>query len=195
MKNILIMGVGRAGKTTLSHMLKDKFKTCNLLHSDSIKWGIIRGEGKEQYYRTNIKEQKEFEHSEVFQKTLLEIFNSLINKDNNKYGYILESGQLSPKIVSELIDFNKTIVVCLGLGDFDTEDVINLCREHDTPQDWSYNMPYEYLKAHAEKWIETNEIFKRDCPKYGIKYYDTTKDREKILQQVLDSISGQVEQN
>ena len=45
--------------------------------------------------------------------------------------------------------------------DFNTEDVINLCREHDTEQDWSYNMPYKDLKAHAEKWIETNEIFKK----------------------------------
>lgn len=197
MKNVLIMGTGRAGKTTTSKMLKEKYKEYNLIHSDSIKWGLIRGANKEEYFNTHIEEQKEFEHGEYFQRALLEIFKSLCNKnkDKNQYAYILESGQLSPKIVNELIDFDKTIVVCLGLGDFNTEDVINLCREHDTEQDWSYNMPYEDLKAHAEKWIETNEIFKRDCPKYGIKYYDTTKDREKVLQQVLDSISKQIEEN
>lgn len=195
MKNIIIMGTGRAGKTTTSKMLKEKYKEYNLLHSDSVKWGIIRGQGKEEYYETHIDEQKEFEHSEMYQKILLEIFKSLCdkNKDKNKYPYILESGQLSPALVNELINFDNTCVVCLGLGDFDVEDVINLCREHDVPDDWSYNIPYEDLKSHAKKWIETNEEFKKDCPKYGIKYFDTTKDREKILNEVVDFISKEIE--
>lgn len=45
----------------------------------------------------------------------------------------------------------------------------------------------------TEKWIETNEEFKRDCPKYGIKYYDTTKDREKVLQDIVEEISKEIE--
>ena len=57
MKNIVIIGVGRAGKTTLSNMIKDKWNQYNLIHSDSIKWGIIRGKGEEPYYRKNIKAQ------------------------------------------------------------------------------------------------------------------------------------------
>ena len=32
MKNILIMGIARAGKTTLSEMLKDKYNSYNLIH-------------------------------------------------------------------------------------------------------------------------------------------------------------------
>lgn len=39
-------------------------------------------------------------HSEYFQRTLLELYNSLIGKDMKQYGYILESGQLSPKITT-----------------------------------------------------------------------------------------------
>ena len=50
MKNIVIIGVGRAGKTTLSNMIKDRWNQYNLIHSDSIKWGIIRGKDKEPYY-------------------------------------------------------------------------------------------------------------------------------------------------
>lgn len=196
MKDVLIMGTGRAGKTTLSKMVKEKYKEYNLVHSDSVKWGLIRGANKEEHFRTHVDEQKEFEHGEYFQKAQLEIFKSLCdkNKDKNKYGYIWESGQLTPKIVSELINFDKTVIVCLGLGDFGVEDVINLCREHDVPEDWSYDMPYDKLKCHAEAWIKSNEIFKRDCPKYGIKYWDTTKDREKSLNEVLDYISAKIEE-
>lgn len=60
MQNILIMGIGRAGKTTLSNMIKEKYNNYSLIHSDSIKWALIRAAGKESYYRKNIKEQKEF---------------------------------------------------------------------------------------------------------------------------------------
>ena len=36
MKNIVIIGVGRAGKTKLSNMIKDKWNEYNIIHSDSI---------------------------------------------------------------------------------------------------------------------------------------------------------------
>ena len=74
MKNILIMGIGRAGKTTLSEMLKDKYNNYNLIHSDSLKWAMIRANNKEEYYRTNVEKQKEFEHGEFFSKNSIRIF-------------------------------------------------------------------------------------------------------------------------
>lgn len=190
MKNILIMGIGRAGKTTLSEMIKNKYPEYNLIHSDSIKWAIIRGTGKENYYRQNIKEQKEFEHGEYFQRVLLEFFNSCVRNDINNHGYILESGQLEPKLVKEMIDFNKTEVICLGHGDLTKQDIINLCRKHDKEQDWTYGISDEHLITHAEKWSEMNEKLKTECPKYGIEYIDTSKDRAETLNKILNNIKG-----
>ena len=40
-KNILIMVIGRAGKTTLSKMLKYKINIYNLIHSDALKLAMI----------------------------------------------------------------------------------------------------------------------------------------------------------
>ena len=166
MKNVLIMGIGRAGKTTLSRMIKDKINGYNLIHSDSLKWAMIRAKDEEKYYRTNVDKQKEFEHGEYFQKTLLELYNSLIKKDIKRYGYILESGQLEPKIVKEMIDFNNTIVVCLGLGDLSVDDMVNQCIEHDKKDDWTYGLSKEYLREHAQDWYNANEMLKKECPIY-----------------------------
>lgn len=188
LKNILIMGIDRAGKTTLSEMLKDKYKSYSLIHSDSLKWAMIRAKGKEKYYRTNVDKQKEFEHSEYFQKTLLEFFNSSISQAKNHYGYILESGQLYPKIVKEMIDFEKTIVVCLGLGDLDVDGMIELCIEHDIEKDWSFGLSREYLKEYATDWYYANEMLKKECPKYGIKYYDTSVNRVSVLNNIMNEI-------
>lgn len=188
MKNILIMGIGRAGKTTLSEMIKDKFNSYSLIHSDSLKWGLIRAEDKEKYYRQNVDKQKEFEHGDFFQKSLLEFFNSLISKDKNKYGYILESGQLHPKFVKEMIDFNDTIVLCLGLGNLTKEEMVDLCIEHDKEKDWTYGLSREYLRQHADDWYNCNEMLKKECSQYGIKYIDTSKNREEILNNILKEI-------
>ncbi len=192
MKNILIMGIGRAGKTTLSRMLKDKYNNYSLIHSDSLKWGMIRAKNKEKYYRENVDKQKDFEHSEYFQRTLLEFFNSLILKDDKKYGYILESGQLHPKIVKEMIDFNNTIVVCLGLGNLNIIDMVELCLEHDTPKDWTFGLSKEYLIKHASDWFSANEMLKKECPKYKIKYYDTSKNRIECLNKILSDIEKNI---
>lgn len=37
MKNILIMGIGRAGKTTLSNMIKNEINSYSLIHGDCLK--------------------------------------------------------------------------------------------------------------------------------------------------------------
>lgn len=188
MKNILIMGIGRAGKTTLSEMIKEKHPEYNLIHSDSIKWAMIRAAGKEEYYRTNIKEQHEFECGEYFQRVLLEFFNSCVRNDKNKHGYILESGQLEPKYVREMLDFDKTEVICLGHGNLKEKDIIKLCREHDKQGDWTYNISDADLEAHVEKWVQMNEQLKKECLTYEIKYIDTSKDRNAILKNILQNI-------
>ena len=188
MKNILIMGIGRAGKTTLSNMIKEKYVSYNLIHSDSIKWAIIRAKGMEEYYRENIEEQKEFEHSEYFQRILLEFFNSCIRNDINNNGYILESGQLDPKLVKELINTDETEIICLGHGQLTKNDIIELCRKNDKKSDWTYDISDKKLEVHAEKWSEMNEKLKRECPKYGIKYIDTSQNRIEALTKILNNI-------
>ena len=188
MKNILIIGTGRAGKTPLSNMIKNRWNSYNLLHSDCLKWAIIRAQGKEDYYRENVDIQKEYEHGEFFQKTLLNFYNSLIEKDSQNYGYILETGSLSPKIVSEMIDFNKTLVLCLGLGNLTPSEMVEQCIKYDTKGSWTYGLDKDYLLKHAKYWHESNEVLKTDCPKYNIKYFDTSINREKVFDEILSFI-------
>ncbi len=120
-------------------------------------------------------------HGDEFQKTLVEIYKSCVNKDEKGYGILLETGQLEPRYVKELIDKYNVYCICLGHGDLDKQGIIDLCRKNDKEKDWSYGISDEDLDAHAEKWTETNENLKTECPKYGIEYIDTHIDREEIL--------------
>lgn len=73
-KNIIIMGVGRAGKSTLSKMIKDLYPQYDVVHADAIKWGIISAQGKEPELRKDIRKQMEWEKSKFFQNVLIEMF-------------------------------------------------------------------------------------------------------------------------
>ena len=104
MKNILIMGIGRAGKTTLSNMIKEKYPQYNLIHSDIIKWALIRSEGKEQYYRENVKEQKQFDDIHI-----------LMNKRMREHGLIKRY---------TINDF----IMMFGVEKIDKEEFISWCK-------------------------------------------------------------------
>lgn len=188
MKNILIIGCGRSGKTTLSRMIKDKYNNYNVLHSDDLKWAMFRADNKEKYYMEHVDKQNEFETGDYFQRTQLEFFNLLIESDKNKYGYILESGQVYIPIIKELINFDNTNVICLGLGDYSPEQIVEQCLKYDTEESWSYGLDKEYLLRYAKKFSLENEMFKRECPKYGIEYIDTSKNREQVFKNILDKI-------
>lgn len=193
MKNVLIIGVARAGKTTLGNMIKEEFNQYNIIHADSIIWGIIRGIGKEEYYTKNVKARKELVHSDKFQRIILEIYKSSIKQDTSHYGTILESGQLEPKYAKELLNMGNLVCVCLGHGNLDKRGIMNLCREHDTEKDWTYKIPEETLAINAEKWNEKNQLLKEECPKYGIEYIDTSKNRKQKLTEILSRIDEKID--
>lgn len=86
-----------------------------------------------------------------------------------------------------MIDFDSTNVICLG--NLSIDDMVNQCIKYDTDKSWTYKLPKEYLKKHAEDWYNSNEMLKRECTKYGIKYFDTSKDREDRLKEILTYLS------
>jgi len=191
LKNVLILGVARAGKTTLARMIKEKYPHYNLIHSDSIKWALIRAEDKEKYFRENIDVQCKFETSEYFQKVLLEFFNSCIKRRSVGFqdcGHIMESGQLTPELVKQFIDFENTMPICLGHGELDANGIYNLCKTHDKEHDWSFGLPDDKLRINSYNWSEQNKLLKQTCAKYGVRYIDTSKNREKVLSTILDGI-------
>ena len=52
----------------------------------------------------------------------------------------------------------------------------------------SLGLSREYLKKHAIDWYAANEMLKKECPKYGIKYYDTSENRIETLNNIMSEI-------
>ena len=69
------------------------------------------------------------------------------------------------------------------------DEMVELGIKHDVEKDWTYGLSREYLKEHAQDWFSINEMLKNKCPEYGIKYYDTSNNRVKILNDIMKEIS------
>ena len=122
----------------------------------------------------------------------MEFYNSLIRNDKSQFGYILESGQIDLKFVNEMIDRKNITVVCLGLGDLSIGDMVEQCVKYDIEDSWTYGLSKSYIKEHAKDWYERNKMLKRECPKYNIKYFDTSRNRNTIFQEIIDYIENEL---
>lgn len=186
MKNIIIMGVGRSGKTTLSKMIKRACPQYDVIHADAIKWGIIRALGKETEFKKNIEKQMEWEQSAFFQDVLIEIFAH--NIKHNHTPVMLETGQLH---LENIINHPKysaikdsTDIIVLGNGTKTKQQRMMDCKTYDVKTDWTYGIPDEVLSVHCENWEAQDLQRIKECEYFGIMYYNTSEDRINVMSQI-----------
>ena len=175
--------LGEHGKSTLSRKLKDKLPNYNLIHADAIRNGIINN--LEEKYIENF---LNYQENGFFQKVLLDFLDVQTSQDSSKYGTILEGVQILPKALSEYKNLDKTIVVYLGHGDLNEEEIFKFVREYDTETDWTYKKTDDELREEIKWFYEKNQFLLKECEKYGFKYVDTHENREQVLNEVFNYI-------
>ncbi len=187
MKNILILGVGRSGKSTLSRKLKERFPRYNLVHTDSIRNAILYNIDKK--YADDFMNYKE---NEFLQKVLLEFLDCQTSQELNTYGTILEGAQILPSVLSRYKNLDKTVIVFLGHGNLSEKEIFEMVRNNDTEVDWSYKKTDEELEKFIKRFYEKNKFLMDECKKYGFRYIDTHENRENVLNEVFDYICDEI---
>ena len=188
MKNIVIFGVPRAGKSTLSNMIADKFQY-QLLHVD-----CIRGAFKDIFPELNIKSWTAIDNKK-FQEFLASLFYRNIEQPRNKYGYVLEGCETYVSDCNELFNDGNTIIYYLGMTNISPEELARNIRKYDSEKDWTYRKTSEEVLEYAKKCIELSKKYQQECEKYSIKFVDTSRDREKVLKKVLEEIENRLKEN
>ena len=176
--HIIIAGTARAGKTTLSLMLKEM----GYVHykMDSIKRGICEA------YKL------EYDNWEKVSPIMATIINRMIkdNKTDTNYqleNYIIDIPFLYPKDVN-LIDTKDTLVIYLGYAKLTPSESFNKIRKHDKENYWTYNLTDDKLMSWCQDNIEFSKYIEKECKKYRFKYFDTSCNRDKVLQDIVHYI-------
>lgn len=176
--HIIIAGAARSGKTTLSLMLNKYGFTHYKM--DSVKRGICEAYG--------VKYDKWEDVSPIVCKIINRII--LDNKTDTNFGkekYLFDTPFVFPKDIS-MIDTSDTEVIFLGYSKALPSEILKTIREKDDNNFWTNKKSDEELLRLIELDIDYSKQVEKECKKLGIKYYDTTYDRDQVLNKIVEEI-------
>lgn len=178
MKDIILIGASRSGKTTFSMMLKEKYNNYNVFHGDMIK--------KSFQTFTNI-ESSNLKNNPAYRKFVKDIFYNHVNFGHNNY--ILETVDIFPEDLNEK-EKNNTIIIAFGCTQNTETQLLDIWNNVDTQ--WLKNKTRDELKLKASTVIKMSKFFENECRKHNIKYIDTSFNRTDILNDLLIEIDTMI---
>ena len=200
MKNIIIAGTGRAGKSTLASKIKDTLNYF-VINNDKLvatfgaaypQLNIRIGNGEET--RTNLA---------PFLGHFLGVFSSLDGhglfpythgqlKDNHFVieGWSFDFAQIIPILKMYGIEDLKEHFVLIGLvtNEKIADELVDDLKRYDTAHDWTYGLNDDDLRKLAEDNIAFSRLMSEYLVKYGFTIYDTSIEREQVLNKIVDDI-------
>ena len=183
MKNILILGICRTGKTTFSKMIQKEFSNYQIIEVDTIISALQRTVPNVPigFIRDNLKENR-----------LPEFLNLLIQKNINKngkeLGFIINGDSILPEDLFKYFGLKDMIVYYFVNEKLSPEQILENCRKFDSKEEWTTRRSDEELLDHFEFYKNIEKKIISECKEYNIKYIDTSENRKVILSQLLDEV-------
>jgi len=186
MKNIIIFGEPRSGKSTLANMIVDKFNY-QVIHVDA-----VRDTFKEIYPELNIAPDTAI-NNKKFQLFIQEYLNRNTKKEErNKYGYVVQGCETSVDDCNRLFNTDENIIYYLAPVDITPEEFFNNIRTNDTEYDWTFKLSDKELMQNVKSMIVKGKKIKEECEKYNIKFVDTSHNRKEKLDTILKNIESEI---
>ncbi len=179
MKNVLILGTGRAGKTTLAKMIHQTYGH-SLISVES-----MLGSFQKLYPEIGMR-------NDVYCDKLITPFvaeyikGSLYNYPNCKL--VVEGYHIHPKTAVEFIDREDFDIIVLGCPSLTMQQALANIRKYDDEFSWTNSMSDEFILNHAKNHIEQAKNLQQECQKLNISFYDTSFNRQQILTNIVENI-------
>ena len=183
--NIIIAGVPRAGKSTVSHLLSKKYGYQHI-SMDSIIAGFEKcfpETGVNTYQGLSSLETLRVISGKMapFVRTMLDSS----EYDEFEPGMVLDMYQLLPEDYDRHIRGANCEIAYFITSDVSPEERFLIQKKYDTEKDYSFYKSDEELREGAECIVEQSIIMRKQCEQLGLKYYETATEREKNIQRFL----------
>ena len=187
MKNIIIFGICRTGKSTISKMIQKEFKNYQIIEVDTIISAL---------QKTIPDLPIGFIHDNLKENKLPEFLNLLIQKNINKngedLGFIINGDSILPEDLLKYFDLKNVIVYYFVTEKLSPEQILQNCRKFDSEKEWTTRRTDTELLDHFRFYKNIEKEIIMECQKYNIKYVDTSENREMKLNQLLDNVKMQL---
>lgn len=194
--NIIIAGVPRAGKSTLSHLLSTRYGYQHI-SMDTIIAGFEKC-----FPETGVNTYQGLSSMDtlrVISGKMAPFVRAMLDSaeyDEFEPGMVLDMYQLLPEDYDKYIRGANCEIIYLITSDVTPEERFLIQKKYDTEKDYTFYKSDEELRAGAGYIVEQSKLMKEQCEKYQIPYYETAHDRDKVIQKLLgEQIEGSLRGN
>lgn len=186
--NIIIAGVPRAGKSTISHQLSKRYGFQHV-SMDAIIAGF-----ENCFPETGVSTYaglSSMDTLRVISSKMAVFVQAMLNSgeyDEFEPGMVLDMYQLLPEDYMEHIHGANCEIFYFLTSDVTAEERFAIQKRYDTEKDYTFYKSDEELRKDAVDLVDQSVLIKKQCLNYGLPYFETAKNREQVMAQFLQSI-------
>jgi len=203
MKNIIIAGPPRVGKSTLARKL-GKELGCFVLGMDKLV-AVFQGAYPQMDIRLNWNREKTAENLAPFLGHFLGTFSSADGRGLLPYShgaasgnrFVLEGGYFHLEKIQDALKAygmenlqDNFLLVGLVQNSKTAEELVRDFKQYDTEADWTYGFDDAALREIAQDVLTSGRALAEQLARYGFTVYDSSHERERVLAQILEDIKG-----
>ena len=203
MKNIIIAGASRTGKSTLAKRINEEFNHY-VISVDKLA-ATFQAAYPQLNIRLNWDREKTTDNIAPFLGHYLGMFSSADGRGLLPYShgavkgnrFVLEGGyfnfdKILPILKAYGIEELKDEFLLIGLAQNNktVDEFINDFKKYDTKDDWTYNFSDDELREVSEDAISFSQSMSDHLVKYNFTIYDTSTEREQVLDQIVEDIKS-----
>ncbi len=187
-KHIIIAGVPRAGKSTVSQRIAKQFGYQHI-SIDSVIAGI-ENVFPETGVNTDaaVEPQTNLEYISSKMGPFLKAMMASGEYNECDYGMVIDIYQLLPNDYMKYVDRDICDIYYFITSDVTPEERFKILKSHDTPNDYTYFRSDEDNYRDCIDIVNISKIIKAQCISCGIPYYETACNREAVLKEFISSL-------
>lgn len=186
-KYIIIAGVPRSGKSTLSQRISRDFGYQHI-SMDSVIAGI-----EKTFPETRIDTHENSDlwgNIEYISSKMSRFIRAMMDSGEYNecdYGVVIDIFQLLPQHYVQHIDRSICDIYYLGTSEVTPDERYRLLKKYDTPKDYTYYKSDEENQKDCAEIVMISKNLKQLCRTYDLPYFDTSYNRERMFETVLQS--------
>ena len=188
MKNIIIWGVPRSGKSTLAKMVRQEFGH-SIIQLDAIKsvYDVVRPEDK-----IYAPETANFDEAKMMAAMVTRLMKCLSWGNERGEFHVYEGVSFDMDTILPAlpegrfpVSIDNFIVICMGYAEISPEEKLKEILRYETEKDWTYRESIESKLAHCRVYCDESRTVKKTAERLGLKYFDISFEREKIFDEIM----------
>lgn len=204
--NIIIAGAGRNGKTTLARKINEELGYF-VINLDK----LMTAFGKA-YPQMDIRIAWDYEKATA---NIAPFLGHYLGMLSSGHGYaddlnlrthavkgnrfVLEGGHFDFEKISPILKIygieelqDKFLLIGLVQNEKTPDEYFDDLRKYDTEDDWTYDFDDEELRKFSEMSVAWNREMTDYLLKYGFTIYDTSTERERVFEQIIEDIKSKL---